>query len=245
MLCTLDSLRRLQLGATDGDIGLVRDVLFDDKDWAVRYLAANAGQWMFGKRVLIGVEALGRPALHTLTLPVAMRIQDVREQPEVDEVPVTRLREVALRQHHGWPAYWGKALAEEGIPAIPEGDGRTLTTGPEAQAVLGMDPTAQAAVLFSVRELEGFAVADRDGAFGTLADAVIDVEGWTIAYWIIDTPAAGRRTLVSPQWTAGVDRVGRMVRLNLDRTRTTQAPTADVGQDGLLRAAPQGIQPPA
>jgi uncharacterized protein YrrD len=35
-----------QLGASDGDLGQVKDFYFDDQSWAVRYVIADTGTWL-------------------------------------------------------------------------------------------------------------------------------------------------------------------------------------------------------
>ena len=42
-----------KLGASDGDIGHVKDFYFDDKTWLVRYLVADTGSWLPGREVLL------------------------------------------------------------------------------------------------------------------------------------------------------------------------------------------------
>lgn len=216
MLWSLETLRRLTLGALDGEVGHVRDVLFDDEDWRVRYVAADAGQWGFGKRVLLGTEALRAPDPEAGTLEVQLRIQEVREAPETDEGPISRIREIALRRHHGWPAYWKKALTDEGVPVREEADG-TLTTGIAAGGPGALDATADAARLYGIRELAGFAASDRDGPFGTIADAMVDVERWTVVYLLVEAPGVDGRLLVSADWTTAIDRAGRTVHLGFAR----------------------------
>jgi len=39
--------------AEDGEIGHVKDVLVDDKAWAIRYLVVDTGHWWAGKTVLV------------------------------------------------------------------------------------------------------------------------------------------------------------------------------------------------
>lgn len=39
--------------ATDGDIGKVVDLYFDDERWAIRYLVVDTGGWLTGRKVLI------------------------------------------------------------------------------------------------------------------------------------------------------------------------------------------------
>jgi sporulation protein YlmC with PRC-barrel domain len=44
--------------ATDGEIGSVEDILINDKDWAVRYLTVDTGNWLPGERVLISPRSI-------------------------------------------------------------------------------------------------------------------------------------------------------------------------------------------
>ena len=46
------------VSAADGDVGVVRDFLFDDETWRVRYLVVDTGTWLFGKRVLLRQETI-------------------------------------------------------------------------------------------------------------------------------------------------------------------------------------------
>ena len=48
-----------KLGASDGDIGHVKDFYFDDKTWLVRYLVADTGSWLSGRQVLLTSHAFG------------------------------------------------------------------------------------------------------------------------------------------------------------------------------------------
>ncbi len=52
MLRGVSDLRRLTIAATDGDLGSVVDLCFDDQSWTVRYLVVDAGSW-FPRWVLI------------------------------------------------------------------------------------------------------------------------------------------------------------------------------------------------
>jgi hypothetical protein len=39
--------------ATDGEIGLVEDFIFDDENWIIRHLVVNAGNWLPGQHMLV------------------------------------------------------------------------------------------------------------------------------------------------------------------------------------------------
>ena len=53
MLRSVYDFRRFTVAATDGSLGRVDDLYFDDRNWAVRYLAVDAGDWLPGHRVLV------------------------------------------------------------------------------------------------------------------------------------------------------------------------------------------------
>ena len=49
MLRSMKDLHGFTIGATDGDIGTVQEVYFDDVDYTVRYLVVDTGGWLFGR----------------------------------------------------------------------------------------------------------------------------------------------------------------------------------------------------
>ena len=50
---TLSDLRRLTLAATDGNLGSVVNLCFDDRSWTIRYLVVDASSWFPNHWVLI------------------------------------------------------------------------------------------------------------------------------------------------------------------------------------------------
>ena len=60
MLQSIKHLYGDKLGASDGEIGHVKDFYFDDQNWAVRYLVAETGSWLAGRQVLISPHAFAK-----------------------------------------------------------------------------------------------------------------------------------------------------------------------------------------
>jgi len=75
MLRGISDLRRFTIAGTDGDLGSVGDVYFDDRSWSVRYLVVDAGTWFPGRRVLVAPIAVRRS--DATTLHVALSRQQV------------------------------------------------------------------------------------------------------------------------------------------------------------------------
>ena len=51
MLRSVKQLYGAKLGASDGEIGHVKDFYFEDQNWVVRYLVADTGSWLSGRQV--------------------------------------------------------------------------------------------------------------------------------------------------------------------------------------------------
>lgn len=50
MLTNNKNLKGLVIRATDGEIGTVDQLYFDDQIWAIRYLTAETGNWLDGQK---------------------------------------------------------------------------------------------------------------------------------------------------------------------------------------------------
>lgn len=59
MRVNLSSIRECDIAASNGTIGAVSDVLFDDTRWMNRWLVVDTGTWLPGRKVLLPPAALG------------------------------------------------------------------------------------------------------------------------------------------------------------------------------------------
>jgi uncharacterized protein YrrD len=58
---SVNSLTGFTIGATDGEIGKVKEFYFDDQTWTIEYLIAETGNWLLGRKVLISPHSLSVP----------------------------------------------------------------------------------------------------------------------------------------------------------------------------------------
>jgi hypothetical protein len=58
------------LRARDGDIGRTKEFLFDDKNWAIRYLVAETGIWLSSRKILVSPHALNPAIGYDDVIPV-------------------------------------------------------------------------------------------------------------------------------------------------------------------------------
>src|SRR5271154_5567526 len=58
MLFAVSGLENCRVRASDGEIGAVKDFLFDDETWKIRWMAVDAGHWLPSRRVFIHPSAM-------------------------------------------------------------------------------------------------------------------------------------------------------------------------------------------
>ena len=84
MLRSMQELENYTIGATDGEIGHVTDLFFDDDMWTIRYLVVETGSWLLSRKVLISPFSLMEADWQHKRLPVRISRDQVRDSPDID-----------------------------------------------------------------------------------------------------------------------------------------------------------------
>jgi hypothetical protein len=93
--------------ASDGDTSTVRDFLFDDRTWKLRWLVVDAGGWRTGRKILVHPSAIGKPDATREALPVQLTRAQVKASPDIlCDVPVSLQTEDRINNYFGWSPYW-------------------------------------------------------------------------------------------------------------------------------------------
>jgi hypothetical protein len=91
MLHSIKQLQGTKLGASDGVIGQLKDFYFDDRNWVVRYLVADTGNWLPGRKVLLTPHALDRLDPAGDLLSVRLTRKQIEDSPSMEShKPVSR-----------------------------------------------------------------------------------------------------------------------------------------------------------
>ena len=123
MLARYELLKKCKIHATDGEIGHVRDVYFDDHTWHVRYLVVDTGGWLSGRSVLLAPRVFQPADLNAKLLPTHLTREQIQHSPDIDtDKPVSRQHEELLHHYYGWPYYWagGSLVSTRNVGAHPE-----------------------------------------------------------------------------------------------------------------------------
>lgn len=224
MLCSIRDLQGYGLEATNGSIGRVHEMLFNDDRWVIRYLVVDTGKWLPGRKVLISpisIESIDR--LHRRVV-LQLDKGRIRKSPDIyADQPVSRQKEAAFNTYYGYGPYWAGA----GVwgPAVYP---RELRPTPAHTAWPGTEDGAQIPKgdphLRSTREVMGYHIAGSDGDTGHVEDFVIDDGWWTVRHIVVDTSnwPGGRSVLLSPAAVRSIDWSRRKVHVDapVERIRT-------------------------
>jgi hypothetical protein len=215
MLRSTKELMGYKLAATDGPIGKVKDFLFDEAQWTVRWMVADTGDWLPKRKVLISPVSAGEPDWNSRLFPVRMTKQEIESAPGLGlDEPVSREYETRFFDQYGWPYYWGGA-GVWGAAVAPA----SLFTRQEKADRVGNTPEGGTHVLRSTDEVMGYHIQALDGEIGHVEDFVIDDAPWTLRYMVVDTRnwLPGRKVLVAPDWIDAIQWADRQVAVGLTR----------------------------
>jgi hypothetical protein len=107
MLRSTKDLEGYAIHATDGDIGHVSGLLFDEETWAVRYLIVDTNSWWPGHQVLIAPQWIRDVRWADESVAVTLTQQAVKNAPPYDSSKIlSREHEVHLHRYHGHTGYW-------------------------------------------------------------------------------------------------------------------------------------------
>lgn len=225
MLMTTMQLKGLVVRATDGELGTVDQVYFDDVTWGIRYLTVETGGWLSGRDILISPVSIIDADWQASRLDVALTKKQVENSPDINtHQPVSRQHEASYLGYYGYPLYWTGPYMW-GLTSYPAGISFPVTASTSTE---DSSPTTQApdSHLWSSGAVTGYQIEALDGEIGHVSGFVFDDEAFAIRYIDVATRNwwPGKKVLVSPAWIDGVDWITSKVRVDISRQAIQDCP---------------------
>ena len=241
MFQNLKQLYGRKLGATDGDVGRVKDFYFDDKTWVIRYVVADTGTWLAGRQVLLaphafGTHAFGGSDADANVLLVNLTRKQIENSPSIDShLPVSRQYEEEYYRYYGWPGYWegGGMVGMGGMAGLPV---MVPPAAPENPPGPGHH-RAEDRHLRSTKAVTGYRIQATDGSIGSVTSFMVHGRSWAIRELVVETGHwyAGKGILLLPE---NIDRISyeySTMFVNLTKEDIQQTARNDVVQAGVGR----------
>ncbi len=219
MLNAASDLKHFVLDARDGEIGRVRDFLFDDQSLTIRYLEIDTHKWLPGRRVLISPLSASSPDIGAKRIPVDLSKHQIERAPGIDtDRTVSRDYERRYNQYFNYPPYWIGVGLSSGVAHPAPLTTRIDRPKPPSDA-------DEENHLRSVDEISGYGIAAADGELGRVRDCVIDTHDWVVRYLAIDVRKwlPGPTVLLPTQWIERVSWLERSVTVDVLREQIRSA----------------------
>lgn len=95
------------IGAKDGPVGHVENLVVDDQSWTIRYIIVDTRNWLPGKKVLVSPEWISSISWPESRVQVDLSRDAIKSCPEYDPYkPIERAYEERVYRHYGRPNYW-------------------------------------------------------------------------------------------------------------------------------------------
>ena len=238
MFYKLKELQGYKIRASDGELGSVHEVYFDEHEWRVRYFVVDTGTLLPGRKVLIAPESVSGIDTDEQAVVVKLTREHVKNSPDINtDTPVTREHETALSKYYGWNQYWIAGYPMRpgmsatfgtpyGVVSMPAPEGPHNTEEEELEAIENQD---RESTLCSSRDVAGYHIAATDGEIGHVDDYIIDAANWDIRYLVVETGGwlNERKVLLAPEWIESVDWHESRVYANLTRDAISNSPKYD------------------
>ena len=229
MMNSVGHLTGSTITATDGEIGHVKEVFFDDEAWAIRYLVIDTGTWLSGREVLVSPYAVVQPLGSGKIIDVSLTRQQVNDSPDIDtHQPVSRRHEREYLSYYAYPEYWagGDLWAMSALPLLPP----PLPAAVESEAESARreaDVPAEDVHLRSSAIVTGYDIQATDDSIGHVKDFIFDDESWAVRYLVVDTRnwwPGGKKVLLATHWIDRIDWADKTVYTKLTREQIKNSP---------------------
>jgi sporulation protein YlmC with PRC-barrel domain len=228
----MQDLKDYTIGATDGDIGEVKDFYFDDEAWVIRYFIVDTGAWLSQRKVLISPIAIEQADWESHRLFVGITKDQVKNSPDIDtDKPVSRQHEIQYLGYYGYPYYWGRVGMWDaglytggfGLPGGLSGETHAREESARAQRALHEDDDPH---LRSCKAIVGYHIKATDGDVGHVESLLINEETWAIQYLVVNTSNwwLGHKVLIAPEWIDEVRWLDKTVSVDLECASVKTSP---------------------
>ena len=231
MLLAGSALKGYAIEASDGRIGTVTDLLFDDLTWKIRWAVLDTRTWLTSRKVLVHPSAVRRLDYERQELSVGLSKHQIEASPSIlRDQPVSQQMERNLYDYYGWDPLWGGSYFGGGGIASPLSAPPYFgTSALREREGLGLLDDEGDPHLRSLAAVTGYHILASDGEIGHVENFLIDDATWGVRYLIVDTSNwwLGKHVLISPYAVGKISYADRQITVDVARDKVKSSPPWD------------------
>ena len=237
MIISSKQLTHFSIHALDDKVGGIRDILFDDETFTVRYLVADTNTWLpLSRKVVISPISVKQLDEDSESVHINMTVDTLKNSTSIDEhKPVSREYEENLFKYFGYGYYWigPGAWGEFAHP-------NELVELQRAEESETETPKKSTNHLRAVGEVGGYEVATTTDNVGHISNFVIDTESWKIIMLVVDTNnwlPGGKHLALLPSDIESIDWAAHSVVVNLSHDELVDRPEVEsekISEEGYV-----------
>jgi uncharacterized protein YrrD len=216
---------------SDKTKGKIKDFLFDEDAFKIRYIDADFGGFFKDRRILLPIDVFSKGKWDNKHFSLNITEKDIDSSPSSEDKPtISRLYESLLMKHYGFPTYWSPGF----FPPTPT---RQYLSGMRKN-----DPTQEVSEekinekdtrLRSFNEVKGYFLLATDGHLGHVEDIIVDDNGWQMTYLIVDTSnwrPWSKKVILMINWLEKISYETHEVFIDIDTETVKNAPEIDISK---------------
>ena len=224
---SLKELKGFSIETVDGTKGKVKDFLFDDETWRIRYLDADFGSLFKYKRVILPLDVMKPPVWDDKMIPLSVTSVRIENSPSPEDKPtVSREYEKELMGYYQYGAYRADEM-------VTTGSGLYYPVRSIHVPEKLFHEEDQDTKLRSFKEVKGYHVLASDGYLGHVEDIIADDFDWQFIYVVIDTSnwqPWSKKVILLINWLKEISFVKREVTTEVDTEVIKNAPEIDTSK---------------
>jgi uncharacterized protein YrrD len=232
MLRSIKDMKGFTIAASDGEIGSIKELYFDDAWWVVRYIVVDTGSWLTGRSVLIPLNAVASVEWSNEAVRVNLTKQQIKNSPGIEaDQPVSRQHEADLFNYYGYPSYWGGPFmwGSTTFTSVMVGNPDDIVRHAGVSDEISHEHERGEQHLRSSKEVIGYHIRATDDTVGHVEDFLFDEKDWSIQMMVVDTRNwwPGKNVLIAPSRIGHVSWEDQQIAVNITREEVENSPEFD------------------
>lgn len=218
MIRSYSKMQGTQMWALDGEIGILKDMFFDDRNWKIQYFIVELGSWLSGMDVLIP------PALVSPFDGTSLKVQLTKRELQASSCEGSAISVSLQQRYHERNLYnmvgtTGCFMGSGPIVVSPIQD--------NVKNAIWDDPH-----LWSCKNVSKYEIIALDGDAGSNHDMLIDDSRWLIRFIVasIDRNGQSQKKFYNPQIVEDIEWALEIVNISESKDKISSKPCFDASR---------------